>query len=392
MTRIGLISLLVMVGAVCALAQTAAEPGIPAPDARVVNDIPVVHPMQAQVVARVKDVARVQQARDNQLYGYGLVVGLNGTGDTTQTQFTTQALGNMLRRLGIVVDAERLKVKNVAAVMITAIIPPFVKSGDRLDVTVSSLGDATSLQGGVLLQTPLTGADGRVYIVAQGPVSLGGYSAESRGASKSSGHPTVGRIPGGALVEREIPTELTVNNRLSFALNQPDFATAARMATAINDQFDGLAHARDAATVDVRVPEEYRGHEVDLIARLGALTLVPDTPARVVINERTGTVVVGGQVTVAPVALAQGNLTVSVNAALIVSQPPPLTKEGETVAVRTADVDVEEPTVSLVQVRGSTIDELVRTMNGMKVSPRDIIAILQALKQSGALQAELVIM
>ncbi|OPZ82348.1 MAG: Flagellar P-ring protein precursor [bacterium ADurb.Bin429] len=345
----------------------------------------------APVVSRVKDLARIQGVRENQLLGYGLVLGLNGTGDTAQTQFTTQALENVLQRMGVTLAPGKLKVKNVAAVMVTADIPAFAKSGDRLDVTVTSIGDATSLQGGVLLQTPLAGADGRVYAVAQGSLTLGGFSVESGGSARGSGHPTVGRIPGGALVEAEIPTAFNTQRVLTFALKQPDFTTAARLAAAVNAKYSGTARARDAATIDVTLPAAYQEKRVEFIAALGELTVAPDTVARVVINERTGTVVVGGTVTVLPVALAQGNLTISINAALLVSQPEALSG-GDTVALPTADIEAKEPRVSFAQLKGGTVEELVRILNAMKVSAREIIAILQALKQAGALQAELVIL
>ena len=340
---------------------------------------------------RVKDIARVYGARDNQLMGYGLVVGLNGTGDSNATQFTTQALTSMLQKLGITVPPGRMKVKNVAAVMVTADITPFVKCGDRIDINVSSLGDSTSLQGGTLLQTPLTGADGTVYAVAQGSISLGGYSAEGQGASKTSGHPTVGRIPNGALVEAEIPMPIIEDGILTLTLNFPDFTTATRMTEAINAKLAGAARARDAGTVDIAVPEAYKQRLVELVALVDDLTLVPDSPARVVINERTGTVVVGGNVTVSPVAVAQGNLTVTIDTSLLVSQPPPLSN-GTTVSEKVSNIQANEPQASFSMLRGNTVDELVRTLNAMKVSPRDVIAILQSLKQAGALQAELQIL
>ncbi|MHB9024209.1 MAG: flagellar basal body P-ring protein FlgI [Armatimonadota bacterium] len=346
----------------------------------------------ARISVRVKDITHVVSARDNQLLGYGIVVGLQGTGDSASFQLTAMSITNMLQRMGITVPLNKMKVKNAAAVMITATIGPFLKSGDRIDVTVNSIGDAGSLQGGTLLQTPLYGADDKVYAVAQGSISLGGFTAGGGGGSSTSGHPTVGRIPGGALVEAEIPSEIVVGGILTLSLNQPDFTTSARVAQAINAKMGEVAKARDAASVQVTVPAEYTNRMVELVAAVGALTLTPDTPARVVINERTGTVVVGGDVTVTPVAVAQGNLTVSINAALLVSQPLPLSKGGETVAEKTSIVQAEEPQVSLTQVRGSTVEELVRTLNAMKVSSRDIIAILQALKQVGALQAELQIL
>lgn len=378
------LSLLLFIG--CALGTWAQAPAE--------NKTATTHPNPVNVPiagARVKDIARVQGARDNQLMGYGLIVGLNATGDSTSTPFTAQALSSMLQRLGITVPAARLKARNVAAVMVTANIPPFVKNGDRIDVTVNSLGDAGSLQGGTLLQTPLTGADGKVYAVAQGSVSLGGYSAGAGGASKTSGHPTVGRVPAGALIEAEIPMALVTHNTLTFSLNNPDFTTATRMTAAINDRLGDVARARDAAAIDITVPNEYRDRVVELIAAVGDVMLVPDSIAKVVINERTGTVVVGGNVTVSPVALAQGMLTVSINPEFLVSQPQPLA-DGRTVDHQTANVEVTQPEVSLTKVQGSTVDEFVRTLNALKVSPRDVIAILQALKQSGALQAELQIM
>jgi flagellar P-ring protein precursor FlgI len=343
------------------------------------------------VISRVKDLTRVQGVRDNQLFGYGLVVGLNGTGDTAQTQFTAQALENLLQRMGVTLAPGKLKVKNVAAVMVTTDIPAFAKNGDRLDVTITSIGDATSLQGGVLLQTPLAGADARVYAVAQGALSLGGFSVESGGSAKGSGHPTVGRIPGGALVEAEIPTGFATQRVLSFALKQPDFTTAARLAAAVNAKYGTIARARDAATVDVALPDAFQEKRVEFVAEVGNLTVAPDAIARVVINERTGTVVVGGTVTVLPVALAQGNLTIAIQASLLVSQPEALSG-GTTVAVPTADVEAKDPRVSFAQLKGGTVEELVRILNAMKVSSREIIAILQALKQAGALQAELVIL
>lgn len=347
--------------------------------------------VNASVTARLKDITRVCGARENQLFGYGLVIGLDGTGDTANTVFTVNTVTSMLQRLGVTIPQGRIRLKNVAAVMVTANIGPFGKSGDRLDVTVSSLGDATSLQGGTLLQTPLQGADSHVYAVAQGALSLGGFAASAGGASTKSGHPTVGRIPNGALIEQEIPMQFVVQNRLSLSLTNPDFSTAARIATVVREHLkvgDTQVAARDAATVDITIPETYRQKVVELIGVLGDLRVPVDVPAKVVVNERTGTVVIGGQATVLPVALAQGDLTITVNPAFFASQPPPFSS-GSTVTEHSADIEVKDSRVSLMEVRGSTVDELVRTLNLMRVSPRDIIAILQALKQAGALQAEL---
>jgi flagellar P-ring protein precursor FlgI len=343
------------------------------------------------ISVRVKDIARVMSARDNQLMGYGLVVGLNGTGDNTKSEFTTLALSNMFKKLGVSLRPDQLKVKNVAAVMITSNIGPFMRSGDRLDITISSLGDATSLQGGELLQTPLFGADAKVYAVAQGPISLGGFSASGGGASKTSGHPTVGRIPGGAIVEMEIPTDLAPNGTLTFTLNSPDFSTSARMAESLTKVLneDGVsATALDSAAVSIQIPTKYKEKTVELIAKLGEAELMVDSPARIIINERTGTVVIGGRVNITPVALAQGSLTVTINPELTVSQPEALSN-GSTVSTNTSDVKIDDPKVSLAQLKGGTVDELVNALNSMKVNPRDIIAILQALRAAGALQAEI---
>jgi len=339
--------------------------------------------------ARVKDISRIQGARHNQLVGYGLVVGLDGSGDTRQTVFTTQALSSMLTRFGAQVSPLALKVKNVAAVMVTVDLPPFLKPGDRVDAVVSSVGDASSLQGGLLIQTPLAGADGQVYVVAQGPLSTGGYSAQGAGASVTKNHPTVGLIPDGALVEREVPTTLAQGERLTINLNQPDFDTASRLARVINDKLElGQAQVLDAASVGVAIPAGYASQVPELIARLGSLEVAADSVAKVVVNERTGTVVVGSQVTILPVAVAHAGLTVEISTEIQVSQPQPFSR-GQTVAVPKSSINVQEPQSALRELRGATIQELVRSLNAIKASPRDIIAILQAMKRAGALQAEL---
>jgi flagellar P-ring protein precursor FlgI len=344
--------------------------------------------------ARVKDIARVEGARGNQLLGYGLVVGLDGSGDTRQTIFTTQALANMLERMGATVDPTQIKVKNVAAVIVTADLPPFLKPGDRLDVTVSSLGDAKSLQGGTLLQTPLRGADSQTYAVAQGPVSIGGFSAAAAGAQVTKNHPTVGRIPQGAYVERAVAMPLVKDNSVSISLNSPDFATAARIAEAVNKVLGAsVARADDAGGVTVTVPAAYQGRTVDLIAAIGGASVEPDAPARVVINERTGTVVIGAEVRVAPVAVSQGGLTVEITTEHIVAPAAPFSPPGnKATVVPQGQITAKEPSVTLAPVTGTTIQELMRSLNAMQVTPRDIIALLQAMKQAGALQAELEIM
>ncbi len=339
--------------------------------------------------ARIKDISRLQDARHNQLVGYGLVVGLNGTGDSRQTVFTTQTLATMLTHLGVQVPATAIKVKNVAAVIVTVDLPPFLKPGDRVDALVSSAGDAASLTGGLLVQTPLMGADGQVYAVAQGPVSTGGYSVQASGSSATKNHPTVGNIPQGALVERGVPTALTCDDRLAFSLNQPDFNTATRMVQAINTNLGApYAAATDAACVTLLVPAEYQQDVPTLLSRLGDLEVVPDIAAKVVVNERTGTVVVGSEVSILPVAVAHGDLTVQVATQPLISQPRPLS-QGQTVVAPISQVSVSEKEAALMEVRGADVQELIKSLNAVKASARDIIAILQAIKRAGALQAEL---
>jgi flagellar P-ring protein precursor FlgI len=340
---------------------------------------------------RVKDIAHIDGARSNQLMGYGLVVGLDGTGDSKQTMFTPQAVANMLQDFGINVPAGLIRVKNVAAVMVSADLPAFATPGDRIDVTVSSLGDARSLQGGTLLQTPLQAADRQVYAAAQGPISIGGFSAASAGTQVQKNHPTVGRIPGGALVERGVPTTLDHGGAVNVSLSEPDFATASRIAVAVNQRLgQSLATACDGGTVMVQIPPERQADLVGFIADIGQVDVQPDVAAKVIVNERTGTVIIGGNVTISPVAVAHGGLTVEISKELLVSQPPPLApKTGETVVVPHSEVLAHEAEGALTPMKGQTVAELVRSLNAIKVSPRDIIAILQAIKQAGALQAEL---
>lgn len=355
------------------------------------------HPMLGQNGSvRIKDIARVAGARVNQLYGYGLVVGLAGTGDSRSALFTVQSVTNMLARLGIVVPAAQLKIKNVAAVMVTAELPAFAREGDRIDVTLSSLGDAKSLVGGVLLQSPLQAADGTVYAVAQGPVAVGG-AGESAGGSKAQiNHLTAARVPGGAVVERAVPVAIGQESSLTIALHQPDFTTAQRVAEAINMALGApaavpLAVPLDAARVVVRVPDGFTGGIVTLIAQVEGLTVAPDIAARVVINERTGTIIIGGYVRILPVAIAHGNLKVEVQATPQVSQPPPFSP-GQTTVVTPTQVTVQPQPGSLVPVPGTnSVQDLVRALNAIGVTPRDLIAILQALRSAGALQGELVI-
>jgi flagellar P-ring protein precursor FlgI len=351
-------------------------------------------PAAAQV--RVKDVARVHGVRDNDVYGYGLIVGLNGTGDrSTASPFTPQTIANMLQRLGIAVPPLALNSKNVAAVMVTAKLPPFVKTGTTLDVLVSSLGDSSTLQGGTLLLTPLQGPDGRTYALAQGPISVGGVAASGgTGDSVQKNHPTVGRIPGGALVEREVPAALDPA-AFSLTLLQGDFTTAVRLAEAVNGAGMGsLARAVNPTTVTVAVPPAEQYRLMEFISRIEALTLRVDAPARVIINERTGTVVLGSQLRIATVAIAHGNLIVQIKNETQVSQPGAFAPFGsQTVVVPKSDVGVKEEKSQLAVVReGASIGDVVQGLNSLGVTPRDLISILQAIRQAGALMAELEIM
>jgi len=346
-------------------------------------------PASCEQVMRIKDIARIEGARSNQLFGYGLVVGLDGTGDTQQTVFTVQSVQNMLLKLGISIPSGKIKVKNVAAVIVTADLPPFARPGTKIDVLVSSLGDARSLQGGTLLQTPLQAANGAIYAVAQGSVSVGGFLAGGGGNTVTKNHTTVGRVPGGAIVEKAVPATLTEGGKINVLLSNPDFATAVRVAQAIEDKLgSGRAQAQDAATV--QVDADGQRNIAALIADIGELTVAQTTVAKVIVNERTGTVVIGGAVQLSPVAVSHGNLSVEVSTEIQVSQPSPLSETGQTAVVPQTTVKAHEEQAHLVQLLpGTTLEELVRALNELKVTPRDIIAILQALKQAGALHAEL---
>jgi len=343
---------------------------------------------------RVKDLVMVSGARDNQLVGYGLVAGLVGNGDRNPV-YTVQSIANMLQRFGITVPAATLQAKNVAAVMVTAEIPAFLKPGSRLDVHVSSMGDATSLQGGVLLQTPLLGADSQAYAVAQGPLSIGGFGAGTGGgggASVQKNHPNVAQIIGGALVEREIPATVVQDHYLELLLREPDFTSAARLASVINDKFTNSAQAVDAITVRVRVPDDSEASPVDFIARLEALEVTPDTPARIIINERTGTIVANSRIKISSCAVSHGNLTINIASTLDVSQPNALSQNGKTVVTPRTETTVTETKAAFVPLpESATVEKVATSLNALGVTPRDIMAIFQAMKQAGALQAELII-
>jgi len=352
--------------------------------------------LPASAASRVKDIVDVEGVRDNLLVGYGLVVGLNGTGDTLRNApFTQQSLIAMLERLGVNTRGTQLKTDNVAAVMVTASLPAFSTQGTHIDVTVSALGDATNLQGGVLLVTPLTGADGQVYAVAQGSVATGGFAAQGEGASVVRGVPTNGRIANGAIVEREIDFKLADLQTLRLSLRNPDLTTAVRVAEAINSYLgNSTARADNPTTIQLTVPAGYRGNVVGLLTEIEQLRVEPDLPARVVIDEGSGIIVMGQDVRVSKVAIAQGNLTISVTETPQVSQPAPFSQNGQTVVVPRTNVSVdEEKGRKLALVDGSiSLKELVDGLNALGVNPRDMISILQAIKAAGALQAEIEVM
>ena len=340
---------------------------------------------------RIKDMASVRGVRANQLIGYGLVVGLNGTGDKSSTTFTNQGLANMLTRMGLKVSADGIKVKNVAAVMVTTKLPPYARLGNRLDVTLSSLGDATSLAGGTLIMTPLKALDGNVYAVAQGPISVGGFSAGGEAATVSKNHPTVGRIPRGAVVERELPLKFRDLKDLTINLNTPDFTTANRVANAINKVMPQVrASAVDPSTVTFHLPQGAGANPVGIMARLENINVDPDVSAKVIVDERTGTVVMGEAVRISTVAVASGSLSISITEGEDVSQALPFAPGGRTVATPTTEVQVGEQKSKLgVLKSGATIGDVVKALNALGATPRDLITILQAIKSAGALQADL---
>jgi flagellar P-ring protein precursor FlgI len=341
--------------------------------------------------SRIKDIAYFEGVRDNQLVGYGLVVGLNGTGDRSQTFFPTQTLANMLERSGVTINPVRVRVKNIAAVMVTAILPPFIRPGSRIDVTVSSIGDAQSIQGGELIMTPLEAANGQVYVTAQGSVVLGGFSAGSRGTKVQLNHPTVGRIPNGGLVEKELAVNLLDKTQLNLVFNRSDFTTVSRAVEAINETSgNDVASALDGRTIEIRVPPQYKERIVEFMSRIENATMEVDLPARVVISEKTGTIVLGNDVRIADVSIIHGSLSLQVGTQFNVSQPAPWARRGETVVVPDTEIAVQEDKGQTLSLReGASVEEIVQALNAIGAGPRDVIAILQAIKAQGALQAEL---
>jgi flagellar P-ring protein precursor FlgI len=342
--------------------------------------------------ARIKDIASFKGVRSNQLVGYGLVIGLNGTGDGNSTQFTTQTLANMMERLGIHTLPEKIKVDNVAGVIVTANLPPFSKKGSTLDVLVSSIGDAKSLQGGTLVMTPLKGADNNIYAVAQGALLVGGFSSSgAAGGGVQKNHPTVARIPAGAMIERELDFDFNALADITIALDRPDFTTALRVSDAINNTL-GIKNAIpvDAGTVKIKIPEAYAGNHVTLVSSLEQIEIQPDMEARIVLSERTGTVIMGEKAMISPIAIAHGNLSVEIKEKKNVSQPAPFS-DGETVVTPDTEVNITEENnrLLLISPEKADIGSVVKALNAIGVSPRDLITVFQAIKASGALQAEL---
>ncbi len=352
------------------------------------------HTLHAATTSRIKDVVNIEGVRDNMLMGYGLVVGLNGTGDKlNNSAFTEQSLIAFLERQGVNTRGTSLKTKNVAAVTVTAILPPFARSGSRIDVQISAMGDAKDLQGGTLLATPLYGADGEVYAVGQGAISVSGFKAEGASTTVTKGVPTSGAISGGAIVEKESPFTLASLTTLKLALRNPDITTATTVAEAVNTNIGpGVAQASDPGTVVLKVPDFYAGNVTQLLADIEQLHVATDQPARIVVDEASGTIVMGEHVKVDTVAVSQGNLVVRIEERPVVSQPGAFAPEGaETVEATTTEISVDAgPGKRMAVLKGgATLQELVAGLNALGVGPRDLVTILQTIKAAGALQAEI---
>ena len=339
---------------------------------------------------RIKDITEVEGARGNQLTGIGLVVGLNGTGDNSQ--MAVQMMRNVMRNFGVTLDAKSVRTRNVAVVSLTANLPPYVRAGQNIDVNVSTMGNASSLQGGTLIQAPLRAADGKVYAVAQGSVVVGGGSAQGASASRTQNIPTAGRVHNGAIVEREVPTDYAMGGQTALLLREPDFTTAQRIADAINRVYGVVAYAVDAGRVEINLPGQYLQAPAAFLANMGGIEIEPDTTAKVAVNERTGTVVMGGNVRISSVGVAHGNLVVSVADDPNVVQPESLS-QGSTVVTRRTDITVDEEGGSMIAMPATTtVRDMVRVLNSLGARPRDIIEILQAIDKAGALHGELVVM
>jgi len=345
---------------------------------------------------RLKELASLEGVRDNQLIGYGLVVGLSGTGDKAQTVFSLQTLTNMLRRMGVVVDPTQISVRNIAAVMVTATLPPFAQPGTRIDITAAAIGDSTNLQGGLLVLTPLKDANGETYAVAQGSILTGGFLAGRGGNTQTVNHPTVGRLPGGAIVEKA-PPSVEPTSKLKLQLHEADYTTAAHIVDALNKHFganappdtEPVAHAESSAVVAVNIPQVYASRTVEFVAEMETLTVEPDHREKIVISEKTGTIVLGKDVKLSPVAILHGALTVEIRTTLEVSQPAP-GSSGQTVVVPQTKVDAKEEKAKSVSLdKGATVDQLVRALQGIGSTPRDIITILDSMRSAGALDADI---
>jgi flagellar P-ring protein FlgI len=345
---------------------------------------------------RMKDLGKIQGWRENALIGYGIVSGLAGTGDSPTNRTTRQALANTLQQFNLTIPTDQVQSRNVAVVMVTASLPAFAREGDAIDITVTSAGDARSLVGGALLMTPLKAANGRVYALAQGPLSVGGYRYDANGNVVQKNHPTVGSVPGGATVEATVPkVDQAAPETLTFVLQEADYTTAERVAEAINAQLgDRLAQARDASGIDIRVPQGDRGQLVRFIAKLESVNVEPDRRAKVVINERTGTIVSGGDVRISKIAVSQGDLRVSISTDNSVSQPLVVGRAGDNVRtqlVANSTVDVAEANGTGFVMANNTVADLVQSLARLKTNTRDIISILRAVKAAGALHAELIV-
>ncbi len=338
--------------------------------------------------ARLKDLVSIEGVRENQLVAYGLVVGLAGTGDRKQTMFSAQSLTNLLERMGVSVPPTAIQVRNTAAVMVTATLPAFAQPGMQIDITEAAIGDAASLQGGILVLTSLRGADGQVYAVAQGPVVTGGFGAGRAGNSQTVNHPTVGRTPNGAIVERAAPSPAP-HSPVRLQLKQSDFTTSARIVGAVNRKFSTAATAENAGLISVPIPQDYANRPTEFIAELESLTVDADRATRVIINERTGTIVLGKDVRIAPVAILHGNLNVEIQTRVMVSQPAPLGSGTTEVVPETQVAAKEEKARNLVLKDGATVEDLVKGLAAIGSTPRDVIAILQNLHRAGALEAEI---
>ncbi len=353
----------------------------------------VASPVTAFGAARLKELVTIEGVRDNQLIGYGLVVGLNKTGDRLQTIFSAQSLTNLLQRMGVSVPPDAIRVNNTASVMVTATLPPFAQPGTRIDATAAAIGDASSLQGGLLLLTSLRASDGQVYAVVQGPVVTGGFVAGRTGSSATVNHPTVGRVPNGAIVEQEAPS-VTPTQTVRLQLRNADFTTAARISDVINEWLgptgSGLAVAESSAVVQVKLPAAYTDRSPAFIAEIERLEVEADRISRVVINERTGTIVMGKQVRISPIVVLHGNLTVEIETGFKVSQPAPFSEQGQTAVVPEVNVGIrEEQARNIVLPEGATVEQLVRALMAIGSTPRDIIAILQNIRAAGSLEADL---